>query len=236
VGTSGWNYAHWRDVFYPDNIPKSRWLEFYTENFDTVELNATFYRQPRNETFKNWYKRTPEGFLWSVKVSKFITHTKRLKDCEDALVRFYDGVLNLKEKLGPILIQLPPGLVFERDLFKSFCSLLNSSLKHTIEVRNKTWLCDDAFEIMRKHNIAFCISDTAGRYPYHEEVTADFIYIRLHGSKKLYASEYTEDEIRQWASKIGSWNMETYIYFDNDFNGYAVKNAFQLKQELNITP
>ncbi len=232
IGTSGWNYPHWKGIFYPDNIPRAKWLEYYSERFDTVELNATFYRLPKEQTFKNWNKRTPEGFLYSVKISKFITHTKRLKDCADALLKFYSAIEHLKEKLGPILIQLPPGLKYERSMFESFCYLLNSSYKHTLEVRNKSWLCDEAFQIMKEHGIAFCISDTAGRYPYHEEITADFVYIRLHGSKKLYASEYTESEINQWATKIRKWNKPTYVYFDNDFNGYAVKNAHQLIQCL----
>lgn len=232
IGTSGWNYPHWKTIFYPENIPRTKWLEYYSERFDTVELNATFYRLPKEQTFKNWHKRTPQGFIYSVKISKFITHTKRLKECEDALLRFYSAIKHLKEKLGPILIQLPPGLKYEKPLFESFCSLLKSSYKHTLEVRNKTWLCDEAFEIMKRHNISFCISDTAGRYPYHEEITADFIYIRLHGSKKLYTSEYTEKEITEWASKIKDWDMNTYVYFDNDFNAYAVKNAIQLKELL----
>ena len=232
IGTSGWNYKHWKGLFYPEKVSQKKWLEFYARHFDTVEINATFYRLPKPSTFELWRCRTPEGFLWAVKASKFITHTKRLKECEEPLKRFYDSVVMLKEKLGPLLFQLPPSLAFDPSLFREFCSLLNPMFQHVLEVRHKSWISDEAFQIMGDFNIAFCISDTAGRYPYHETVTADFIYIRLHGSKKLYASLYTDDEIRQWAGKIKKWDMFTFVYFDNDFEGYAIQNAKQLKDLL----
>ena len=228
IGTSGWNYKHWKEVFYPAELSPRKWLEFYSTRFNTVELNATFYRLPKVQTFESWKNRTPEGFLWSVKANKFITHTKRLKDCHEPLDRFYTSVAGLGDKLGPILFQLPPSLSFDEQLFLDFCSLLKPGYLYTLEVRNKSWLDDRPFEIMRKFNIAFCISDTAGRYPYHEAVTADFVYIRLHGSKKLYASEYTIEELETWAKKILDWGKKTFCYFDNDFEGYAVKNARQL--------
>ncbi len=234
VGTSGWNYPHWRDIFYPENLAKGKWLEFYSKYFDTVELNATFYRLPVEKTFQNWYKRTPSGFIWAVKASKFITHTKRLKDVQDALKRFYNSVSQLKEKCGPILFQLPPSLVFEKTLLENFCEILDHSYNYAMEVRNESWINDKAFRILNKHNIAFCISDTAGRYPYHEEITADFVYVRLHGSRRLYASEYTQEEMISWAKKISDWKRNAYIYFDNDFQGYAVKNARMLKEILGI--
>jgi len=234
IGTSGWNYDHWKGIFYPEELSKGKWLEFYIKYFDTVELNASFYRLPTQKTFQNWYKRTPRGFIWSVKANKFITHTKRLKDVKEALNRFYNAISGLKEKCGPILFQLPPSLVFEKELLKDFCSMLDFSYRYTLEVRNSSWINDEVFEILKEHNIAFCISDTAGRFPYHEEITADFIYIRLHGSKILYASEYTEEEINLWAQKIIDWGKDVYVYFDNDFNGYAVKNAKMLKKVLNV--
>jgi uncharacterized protein YecE (DUF72 family) len=235
IGTSGWNYKHWKEIFYPPKVPASKWLDFYADRFDTVEVNATFYRLPKPQTFDNWYRKTPDHFIWSVKGSKFITHTRRLKDCGEPLSRLYGSLERLNEKLGPILFQLPPSLSFDRDLFIRFCENLNPGLRHTIEIRHPSWIDHQVFEILKAHNFAFCISDTAGRYPYHEEITADFIYIRLHGSRKLYASEYSEEELQSWAGKIKEWGLDTYLYFDNDFEGFAVKNAERLREILSNT-
>ncbi len=232
IGTSGWNYPHWKEVFYPSQVAQSRWLEFYATYFDTVELNATFYGLPKAKTFDNWYERTPEGFIWAIKGNKYITHTKRLKDPEEPLGRLYQALKGLKEKVGPILFQLPPGLSFDPDLFRQFCKNLNTRYRHVLEIRHPSWVHEHVFEILRENNVAFCLSDTAGRYPYHEALTADFLYIRLHGSKKLYASKYTERELQAWAGKIKDWNMETYLYFDNDYQGYAIENAQRLRKIL----
>jgi len=234
IGTSGWNYQHWKGLFYPPNCRQSEWLEYYVEHFDTVELNATFYGLPKLKTFENWRLRTPDGFLWAVKANKYITHIKRLKDPRQPLERFYEAVSGLKEKSGPVLFQLPPSLSFREQTFRHFCQSLDVSIPHALEVRHPSWVNDRLFSILQEHNMAFCIADTAGRYPYHEEVTADFVYVRLHGSKKLYASDYSEEELRLWAHKIRKWNTETFLYFDNDFGGYAVKNAGRLKQILNL--
>jgi len=234
IGTSGWTYSHWKGPFYPSDCPKNRWLEYYSRHFDTVELNATFYRQPKPITFTNWKKRTPDLFLWSVKASRYITHVKRLKDAGDSLERFYESALLLGSKLGPILIQLPPGLKYDQDLVEEFMAGLNPSLRHVMEVRNASWMNDTFFQQLESHGVAFCISDTAGRYPYKETVTADFVYVRLHGSRKLYASEYTEEELAGWAEKIGRFKADVFLYFDNDFKGYAVANARRLKQMLGL--
>jgi uncharacterized protein YecE (DUF72 family) len=232
IGTSGWNYKHWKEVFYPPDVPVSKWLDFYSNHFDTVEVNATFYRLPKPETFDSWHQKTPEDFLWAVKASKFITHTKRLKDAMEPLQRLYASLGRLREKVGPILFQLPPSLPFDEGRFNPFCENLNSTYRHVLEIRHPSWVDSKAFEILQRHNVALCLSDTAGKYPYHEEITADFLYIRLHGSKKLYASEYTMQELQEWAQKIKGWNMETYLYFDNDFEGFAIKNAKKLKEIL----
>ena len=230
IGTSGWNYSHWKDLFYPSKTPQTRWLEHYTTEFDTVELNATFYRLPKPATFENWRKRTPEGFIWSVKASKYITHILRLKDIEESLARFYNHLELLGDKLGVVLIQLPPSLSFDKNLALGFCRALRPGIRHTIEARHRSWCETEVLELLRSHNIAWCISDTAGRYPCLEAVTADFAYLRLHGPTKLYASEYTEDDLQNWAAKIRSWDVDTYLYFDNDFSGFAVKNARRMKE------
>lgn len=234
VGTSGWNYPHWMEIFYPVNWPKSRWLDFYTQHFDTVELNATFYGLPKLKTFENWRRRTPDHFLWAVKASKYITHTKRLKEPDEPLKRFYTATTGLEEKLGPILFQLPPSFSFDEKRFESFCQSLNPSQRHALEVRHPSWITDQLFAILSKYNIAFCIADSAGRYPFHEVVTADCVYIRLHGSTKLYASDYSEAELQTWAQKIKEWEKDTYVYFDNDFGGHAVKNAMRLKEIMGL--
>ena len=236
IGTSGWNYNHWKEKFYPLDISKSKWLEFYSDHFDTVEVNATFYRLPTPKTFENWYKRTPENFKWAVKASKYITHTKRLNETGEPLERLYQSVQNLKEKTGPILFQLPPSLTFEKDRFQAFLKDLRSGYRHALEIRHASWIDEGVFKLLEENNLALCISDTAGRYPYCEAVTADFLYIRLHGSKKLYASEYTEAELQAWAKKIREWNRDTFIYLDNDHEAYAVKNADRLKEILTLSP
>jgi uncharacterized protein YecE (DUF72 family) len=235
IGTSGWNYRHWKEIFYPPQLPASKWLDFYAVHFNTVELNATFYRLPKPETFDNWYKKTPDDFLWSVKASKYITHTRRLSDCREPLERLYESVGRLKEKLGPILVQLPPTLTFNSQLLIQFCKNLDPSYRHTLEIRHPSWVDRQVFDILKEYNMALCISDTAAKYPFHEVQTSDFFYVRLHGSRKLYASEYTEEELLRWSRKIRSWDVPTYIYFDNDFKGFAINNAKRLKELLSTS-
>ncbi len=230
IGTSGWNYPHWRRVFYPEHMPQSRWLGFYTEHFTTVELNASFYRQPSYNTFENWKKRTPPDFLWSVKANRYITHVKKLRDTQDSLKRFYSTVDGLGEKLGVILFQLPPALRFDEEIFTGFLDSQPKGYRIAFEVRHASWLCEKAYELLRWRNAAFCISDTAGRYPYAEAITASFIYVRLHGSQVLYGSNYTDNELKTWAAKIRKWGKDIFIYFDNDYQGYAAQNALRLKE------
>ncbi len=232
IGTSGWTYGHWQGVFYPDEWPKSRWLEYYCKHFDTVELNASFYRLPHRTTFENWKARTPEHFLWSVKGSKFITHTKKLEDPAEPLGRLYGVTAGLDEKRGVILFQLPPSLVFNAEVFRAFCESLDPQVRHALEIRHPSWITSQAFDMLSEFNIALCTADTARRYPYAEALTADFAYVRLHGSRKLYASEYSEEELRAWAEKLVTWNREAFVYFDNDAEGHGVNNAKRLKEIL----
>lgn len=235
IGTSGWQYGHWKGIFYPEELKYSEWLPYYCRYFSTVEINVTFYRDVRPSTFQKWYTLTPEDFLFSVKLSRQITHFKRLKVNKDLVISFIEKYATLREKLGIILIQLPPGLKFDSKLVDDFISLLDKTYKYTIEVRNKTFINDNFFSILKQNNIAFCIADSAGRFPYYEAITADFVYVRLHGSQRLYASEYTDEELRMWAQKLKIWNKPAYIYFDNDFLGYAVKNALRLKELVTDT-
>lgn len=235
IGTSGWSYPHWINLFYPEEIPRGKWLEFYTKKFDTVELNASFYRLPRKITFENWRKRTPEGFIFSVKMSRYVSHIKKLSSPRESLSKFFDAILPLKEKIPVILIQLPPSLKFYEGIADEFLKeLTKNDYGFTLECRNKTWFQDSAYKIFKKYKIALCIADTP-QYPYAEEITSDFVYIRLHGHEILYGSNYTEKQLQEWAKKIRKWNkkgMNVYIYFDNDANAYAVHNALRLKEIL----
>jgi uncharacterized protein YecE (DUF72 family) len=232
IGTSGWDYDHWRGPFYPQGLAKTRWLDYYARAFPSVEVNATFYRSMKPSTFDKWRQATPDGFLWSVKANRFITHIKRLRDVADPLKSFLESMKPLETKLGPILFQLPPSLAFDKGLIRSFCSLLPEGRRYSLEARHKSWMCDEALSCLREFGIAWCISDTAGRYPYLETVTADFTYIRLHGSRRLYASCYTEEELSAWAAKIRDFGVDAYVYFDNDFMGYAPMNALRLMEFL----
>ncbi len=237
IGTSGWSYNHWVGNFYPNNLSKWKWLEFYTEQFNTVELNTTFYRLPMEKTFQNWYRRTPNGFVFSVKMSRYITHIKKLRECDDNISIFFDRIKELKEKCPIILIQLPPSLEFKRNVAENFMDGLTSShgnYRYTIECRNLSWFSEDSYRLMSKYGIALCFADTP-RYPYEEKETADFIYIRLHGHEVLYASDYSKEQLETWANKINGWldnGMDVYVYFDNDAYAYAPKNAKMLKDIL----
>ncbi|SFM72491.1 DUF72 domain-containing protein [Thermodesulforhabdus norvegica] len=232
VGTSGWNYRHWKEVFYPKGLSSRKWLEFYATHFNTVEVNATFYRTLPEKTFAGWYDRTPEGFLWSVKAPRKITHHLRLENAASLCKEFLNSLSPLREKLGPILFQLPPGLKYTPEKHRTFLELISRIPLAVIEPRNNTWFEDAVLEELKSHRIALCISHSGGRFPYLETITSNFAYLRLHGPKRLYASEYSLKDLEAWAGKIRAWNVPSFVYFNNDFNGYAVKNALQLLEIL----
>ena len=159
VGTSGWAYPHWRNVFYPPKLAQSKWLEFYTDHFSSVELNNSFYRLPSERSFSNWRDTSPDGFRYAVKVSRFITHMKRLKDVAEPLEIFIKRARNLSEKLGPLLYQLPPNMHRNDELLESFLSVLPNEFRHVIEFRHETWFDEEVFDTLRRHNIGFCVFD-----------------------------------------------------------------------------
>ena len=234
IGTSGWHYDDWRGRFYPEKLPKTQWLEFYARYFPTLELNNTFYRLPKETVFNKWYDSSPDGFIFSVKVSRFITHIKRLQDCDEALSNFMSRVALLKEKLGPLLYQLPPGLHRDDDILINFLANLPRELKHAIEFRHESWLTEDVFDILRQHKVGFCVFDMPSLTS-PLAATADFAYIRFHGSDSLYSSCYTDEEMADWAEKIAKLaeNLESvYIYFNNDIAGYALQNAATIRKYL----
>lgn len=232
IGTSGWDYRHWKGVFYPRDCPRTRWLDHYSRFFSTVEVNATFYHRIRESTYRKWRDSTPGGFLWAVKASRYITHIRRLKEVEESLDILFSDISSLGDKLGPILFQVPASLEFREETASAFFALLPGGHRYALEARHPSWTGEQALALLEKHGIAWCIADTADRFPYLEAVTADHVYIRLHGSRQLYASEYTVDELISWADKIRSWGKDAYVYFDNDFGGYAPKNALALREIL----
>jgi uncharacterized protein YecE (DUF72 family) len=234
IGTSGWHYDDWRGRFYPEKLPKAKWLEFYARHFPTLELNNTFYRLPKETVFQKWRDASPEGFVFSVKVSRFITHIKRLQDCKDEVGKFMSRATLLKEKLGPVLYQLPPGLHRDDDRLDAFLAVLPGGLKHVIEFRHESWFTEEVFQILRRHHTGFCVFDMP-KLTSPLLATGDFAYIRFHGSGSLYSSCYSDEEMNDWAKKITQLTKDleaVYIYFNNDVQGYALKNAETIRNYL----
>ena len=240
IGTSGYNYPHWwNGTFYPSGLSQKKWLEFYAEYFDTVELNVSFYRLPKKEVFQGWYKRTPKKFVFAVKGSRFITHIKRLKDCREPVSLFFDHASPLKEKLGVVLWQLPPRFEFRKERLEEFCVLLSTlprsnPYRHAFEFRDESWLCPDAFRTLEEFRFALCIAHGSG-LPLIKKMTTDFIYLRLHSGEVLYGSNYSDKELKAWAENVQNWGKKAktaFIYFNNDAYGFAVKNALSLKKMI----
>ena len=234
VGTSGWHYDDWKGLFYPEKLPKSKWLEFFADRFTTVELNNTFYRLPSEKAFKNWHDSTPAEFIFAVKMSRFVTHIKRLNDTREALQNFMSRATLLKGKLGPVLYQLPPGLHRDDARLMAFLADLPQGYKHVFEFRHESWLADEVYDILRQYHIGMCVFDMPG-LSCPLLATTDFAYIRFHGKDSLYSSCYSDEELADWAEKIQKLaeNLdEIYIYFNNDVQGFALKNAETIRKYL----
>ncbi len=234
IGTSGWHYADWRRIFYPVKLAKSEWLEFYARHFDTVELNNSFYRLPSEAAFATWHDSSPPDFTFAVKVSRFITHIKRLKNSEEPLENFITRAKILGEKLGPLLYQLPPNMHRNDESLESFLSKLPRGMRHVFEFRHHSWLEENVFAILRHYNIGLCVFDMPS-FTCPLVTTTDFAYIRFHGSSQLYSSGYSDEELADWAKKIANLaeNLKVvYIYFNNDVEGFAVRNAETLRSYL----
>jgi uncharacterized protein YecE (DUF72 family) len=236
IGCSGWNYKHWRNgVFYPPRLPARLWLEWYAQRFDTVEVNATFYRLPRQAAVANGVEGSPPDFLFAVKMSRYVTHQKRLRDLPPSLEVFYEriGPLVQSPKLGPVLWQLPP--TFRRDderLAEALAQLPKG--RHAFEFRHESWFADEVYELLRAHGAALVIADSP-RYPFQtHELTADFTFIRFHHGKRGRGGNYSERELEEWAQRLEAWRrrVDVYAYFNNDWQGYAPRNALSLKARL----
>lgn len=293
IGISGWRYMPWRGDFYPEGLPHKRELQFASRAVNSIEINGSFYALQRPARYAQWYADTPAHFVFSVKAPRFITHVKRLRDIHKPLANFFaSGVLELKEKLGPILWQFPPNFKFVAELFESFLELLPhdteqaatlarqhdshlhgpASLKaykkrpvrHAVEIRNDSFI-DPAFvRLLKRYNTALVIADTGGKWPYREDITSDFVYLRLHGAEELYASGYTSQALEHWGKRIEAWyhgrqpsdphliaprlkprvrkSREVFCYFDNDikvrapFDARRLLEYFDLDQNLATVP
>ncbi len=236
VGCSGYHYEHWRGPFYPEYLDERAYLDYYSKRFNTVELNVTFYRLPEREAFVKWYSDTPEGFIFSLKGSRFITHIKKLKSFEEPLEVFFSRASLLKEKLGPILWQLPPNLSYNRERFKAFLEgIKRYNAKNVFEFRNSSWIKKEVFQILEKEGCAICMADWP-EFLKDLPVTADFVYMRRHGHG-TYSSSYSTEELKDDARLINTFlkqKKDVYIYFNNDANGYAPLNALELLSLLKV--
>ena len=231
IGTSGWHYKHWKEVFYPGDLPDKEHFNFYSSRFDTVEINNSFYKLPEATTFTAWRKGSPAGFLFAVKGSRFITHQKKLKLEKEEIKLFFSRIKYLKEKLGPVLFQLPPRWKFNPERLRHFLSILPAKYNYAFEFRDTSWYTQETFDLLKEFGCAFCIYELAG----HQsplEVTSSMVYIRLHGpTKNIYQGSYSKVQLKRWAEKCRSWQKEgrdVYLYFDNDQAGYAAMNAGEM--------
>jgi uncharacterized protein YecE (DUF72 family) len=236
IGTSGWYYDHWKELFYPAGLPKSKWFEHYAQHFDTVEINNTFYHLPKEQSLQRWHKLAPKGFLYAVKANRYITHIKKLKDTSEPLQRFFERIDILKRSLGPVLYQLPPSLHQDLDLLTSFIKLLPKKRPAVFEFRHESWYSDDTFDLLKKLKVGFCIHDMPGKES-PRIVTSNIIYIRFHGTTGRYSGCYSKSALQNWAKWLKEQSKKAhgiYAYFNNDAHAHAIKNARQLKEQLRI--
>jgi len=266
IGISGWRYGPWRKVFYPEGLPQRRELEFCGRHFPTVEINGSFYSLQRPEYYEQWYEETPAGFVFAVKGSRYITHMLRLSRIEKPLANFFaSGILNLRDKLGPFLWQFPQMFRFDAARLETFFRLLPKTtrqalalarrrdarmigrsrlaidaerpLRHAIEIRHPSFMTGEFVALLRKHGIGLVVADTAGKWPRMFHVTADFVYVRLHGDIKIYTSGYSDRALASWARRIRAWDRDgrdVYVYFDNDVKVKAPFNALKLMARLGL--
>lgn len=283
IGISGWRYPPWRKVFYPDGLVQARELQFASRALPTIEINGSFYGLQTPKSYARWYADTPDDFVFSVKAPRYITHILRLDGIGKAVANFFaSGLFALNHKLGPILWQFPPSFKFDPERFEAFLKMLprdtdaaltlarghesrmknvllqideNRPLRHAVEIRHESFVDPSFAELLRRHEIALVIADTAGKWPYKEDVTADFIYMRLHGAEELYASGYTDEALDRWASRIRQWSLgrqpddahlidahgkpirkhrDVFCYFDNDIKVKAPFDARKLLGKLGL--
>ncbi|HEY9218736.1 MAG TPA: DUF72 domain-containing protein [Phenylobacterium sp.] len=238
IGCSGWTYKDWTGPFYPPGTRDTARLDFYAQRFDTAEINASFYRLPSEAVVQGWERRAPEGFVFAWKVSRYITHNKKLKDCAESVALVFGRMAHLGRTYGPALIQLPPSLRRNDERLKDFLGLLPQGARHTVEFRHPSWYDEAVFQVLREHNAALTISDHH-HAPAPWIVTADWVYVRGHGPGGRYHGNYSAEELQAWAERIGEWRDEglaAYAYFDNDIKCAAPADALELKRLMGDAP
>jgi uncharacterized protein YecE (DUF72 family) len=231
VGCSGWVYKHWRGILYPEGLAQKRWFERYAEEFDTVEINASFYRLPLASTFEGWRNKAPLGFRYAVKVNRFITHMKKLLDCEDAVDQFIALARPLGDKLGPLLYQLPPSLKVDLARLEKFLERLPEDLNHVFEFRNKSWYEAATYELLERYGASFCVHDMPGSTSERIAVGAA-AYVRFHGGEGKYWGRYSDEGLLGWTDWIvdqARRGRSVWCYFNNDMHGHAIDDARTLK-------
>ncbi|MCC2646477.1 MAG: hypothetical protein K0R02_542 [Rickettsiaceae bacterium] len=232
IGTSGWSYGNWKEVFYPKDLRQTEWLAFFAKNLNSVEINSTFYASPRISTIDKWYNTTPANFVFSIKAPQEITHNKRLVACENELSFFLSDVERLGEKCGPILLQLPASFTLDLDVLTEFLDILPTTHRFTIEFRSKTWWRDEVYKLLRAKNIAFCIYEFPNAQS-PKVVTADFIYVRLHGASGLYMGKYEDKVLTSWKNWLEEQKKDVFFYFNNTrISDDALQNAKKLSELL----
>jgi uncharacterized protein YecE (DUF72 family) len=234
VGCSGWQYKHWKGDFYPAALPQTRWFEHYASIFDTVEINNSFYRLPERATFAAWARRSPPGFEFAVKASRFLTHMKKLKDPEEPVDRLFSRARALGTRLGPVLYQLPPGWKVDRERFAHFLTVLPRGARQVVEFRDPTWYDDEIRALMARYRVALCLHDMAGSATGRERV-GRFVYVRFHGAAGKYGGSYSDDRLCSWARWLNEQRAagcDIYAYFNNDVGGHAPRNALTLRRML----
>jgi uncharacterized protein YecE (DUF72 family) len=244
VGTSGWTYASWRGTFYPEGLPSRRYLEFYAREFPTTEVNYSFYHLPRPQTYANWAAQVPDEFVFAVKASRLITHSKRLLAVDEGWQRFVQHALALGSHLGPILLQFPA--TFQRELSRlaGFLTMAREQapeqrqLRLVFEFRHESWFTDEIYRLLERHGAALCLADSPS-YPRQDVCTAEFTYFRFHGRTQLFASSYSEPELAHASrlmKRFAREGVDVYAYFNNDARGHAVDNARLLRTLLSEAP
>ena len=233
IGTSGWVYKGWREHLYADT-PVKKWLQVASRTFDALEINGSFYTQIKPETYARWYEETPAHFKFALKGHRFVTHYKRLRDCDESITRLRDQCAPLKEKLAAVVWQLPSNFQCNIDRLREFCVSLQQwrDVGHALELRHRSWFCDDVAAVMREYGVAVCMGD-APDFPMWREVTSPLVYVRLHGHTRKYASSYSETSLQAWAADAKRWLAEgrdVHVYFDNDAEGHAVRNAMRFAE------
>ncbi len=238
IGTSGWCFKDWVGVFYPKNLKTSDWLNFYAKHFFCIEINSSFYRLPKKETVQNWLTKVSKDFLFCVKMSRYLSHIKGLKEPEEPLERFFGIFEPMQKQMGPVLIQLPKTVKFDVAVTEHFYKLLRekySDQRFAMELRHESWFTEESYRLMRDYNITFVISQSGEHFPYVEIITTKDIYFRFHGPGSLYDSKYTNNEMKKYSVLFKEWMQqghELWIFFNNDWYGYGIENGLVLEEYL----